>query len=823
MKIRKEEKMNGNEGKTSQMDTAQGRREYAEETQEQPLRAEEKRGVAFFEQLFFGLMYAIWGYLLGGALLPFGARPLGIALLCGTDRRIFYVYAGLCLSAWQTEERILLISVYSAALLIRLLVRFALDTPWSAREGEEMGERTLGEVYPILFSEHVSLRMATSCIAAFAVGVYRLTEGGFLYYDLYGTLLGCIAAPAAVLLFTGFFSGEKVGDYRKMSGFLALAFALIWAVGDWKIYGISMAAFGCMFVTLYVTRKSGIVMGMVTGTVCGLAVTPQLAPLFAFSSLCSGLLFPISVFFAAVTAFSVGIAWGLYVSGIGVLNGLLAALLASVLLFAVLDKLFFSAEKAQEDTEVIGREKEAGYVCEPLAEKDLNGVRLNDTHRTVKELCESFSSLSEVFLTMSQRMRTPNSGDLRRICDNAFDASCASCSEKGKCWGERYHKTASEVGALSLALHQKGQVDREDAERSLKERCSRLPEILEEINHNAALHSKQILQGDRTEIFALDYAALSELLSSAMVRGKSEYECQEELTRRLCESLTELDSGLTGACVYGGRMARILIRGQDSRAMVRSKARIAEAVRRVCPFSVNEGEICDGDELCMEFEQTEALSVTYAQRIARAENEERYCGDTAGMFKNGEARFYAFISDGMGSGQEAALTSGISALFLKKLLSSGNSCETALKMLNGFLRNRGSGSLHECSATVDLMELDLMEGNASFYKSGAAPTYVFRDGSLFKIRSRTVPVGIIQELDTRRIGFHVGEGDVIVMVSDGVTQGKEECPWLFDLLRSQGENVSAERLADLIVKYAKEEGSTDDISVLVVKVGERAN
>ena len=141
-------------------------------------------------------------------------------------------------------------------------------------------------------------------------------------------------------------------------------------------------------------------------------------------------------------------------------------------------------------------------------------------------------------------------------------------------------------------------------------------------------------------------------------------------------------------------------------------------------------------------------------------------------------------------------------------------------MLNGFLRNRGSGSLHECSATVDLMELDLMQSRASFYKSGAAPTYVFRNGSLFKLRSHTVPVGIIRELDTRRIGFDVSPGDVIVMVSDGVTQGKEDCPWLFDLLRSQGEDASPDRLADLIVKYAKGEGGTDDISVLIIKVGE---
>ena len=147
----------------------------------------------------------------------------------------------------------------------------------------------------------------------------------------------------------------------------------------------------------------------------------------------------------------------------------------------------------------------------------------------------------------------------------------------------------------------------------------------------------------------------------------------------------------------------------------------------------------------------------------------------------------------------------------------------ALNMLNEFLRNRGSSSLHECSSTIDLLSLDLLHAKAYFYKCGAAPTYIFRDGNLFKIRSHTVPLGIIAEADTRKLELSVSAGDVIVMVSDGVTQSKEECPWLFDLLRSQSQQASVERLADLIVKYAKGEGCSDDISVLVTKIVEPQN
>ena len=93
-----------------------------------------------------------------------------------------------------------------------------------------------------------------------------------------------------------------------------------------------------------------------------------------------------------------------------------------------------------------------------------------------------------------------------------------------------------------------------------------------------------------------------------------------------------------------------------------------------------------------------------------------------------------------------------------------------------------------------------------------------RDGSLFKLRSKTLPVGILKEMDTKRITFDVRSGDVVVMVSDGVTQGREECPWLFDLLRNNAENAGIERTADLVVQYAKSEGASDDLSVLILKI-----
>lgn len=768
--------------------------------------------------LFFGAVYALWGYLAGGVALPFAAKPFGVALLCASDRRVLWILAGLCASAWFDERRLFLLIVYGGAVLCRLLVRFALDAPWSEEENAEAGEKRISEVWHLFFSEHISLRAATAAIAVFAVGLDRLIRGGFLYYDLYGTMLSVIAAPTAVLLFSGFFSDTAAGYWRRQAGLLSIAFVLLLAAKGMTLYGVSLGALGCMLLTLYLTRKQGILSGVIGGTVTGLALSVSLAPLFAFSALAAGLLYAVAPVLALTAACSVSIAWGFYTQGIGALTGLAPALFGACVLFGVLDKLFFSAkakeaEATEESAKAIPREETVALVAEASGAQTL---RLADTHRRIKLLCEGFSSLSEVFWGLSRRMQSPTEADLRQICDRAFEDSCATCAERSACWGERYHLSAGELNTLSAILHRNGHLTTSDAPRDLSARCDRLPDILEEINHRATRRAGELLQGDRTEVFAQDYESISEILAAAMVEQTGEYEIDEDTSRRLCEALSDPALGVCGVCALGKGRRRIALSLSRTQGIDRDRiCRKAEAILGV-PLRIGEGS----EETTLVLEEAQTLAVSCAKRTLCAEGEEQYCGDTVNLFRDPDGTFYALINDGMGSGREAAMTSGISGLFLRRMIGAGIPCETALKMLNGFLRNRGSGSLHECSSTVDLMELDLLRGRASFYKSGAAPTYVFRSGSLFKLRSHTVPVGIIKQTDMKRIRFEVAAGDVVVMISDGVTGGREECPWLFDLLRSQGDSASAERLADLIVKYAKGEGCRDDLSVLIVKIKE---
>ncbi len=225
------------------------------------------------------------------------------------------------------------------------------------------------------------------------------------------------------------------------------------------------------------------------------------------------------------------------------------------------------------------------------------------------------------------------------------------------------------------------------------------------------------------------------------------------------------------------------------------------------PYTDYEEYEMEGDDIRVE--------VTDAPPDANGSGDGGVCGDAIVSFEAGE-KFYMLISDGMGSGREAALTSGVCATLLRRLLESGAGLETALKMLNNILR----AGERECSATVDIAEIDRITGEAKFVKSGAAPSFVLRGGSIFRLQSKTVPIGILRALDAEMIRFDVQPGDRVVMVSDGAARSYEEVPWLLDMMTTDEVILkgSPKEAAAKIVREALRRGSADDITAGVICV-----
>ena len=786
------------------------------------------------------ILFALLGYLSARAALPFGALPFGVALLSAADLRALPVFVGLCIAALEGSNSFLIIGIYGVALCLRLLATLLIDNKKTQNtpKGNETGFKTL------YFRESVALKMAVAAISAFLLSSVEIFLSGFLYYDIFGMLISVAVAPVSTLFLSYAFSneGKLVGeplkrgeiyarelqnkDMRKAVGWAAICLLAVFTLKGNILYGISLSAFTAMVATLFFSRTKGMIFGGVTGLLCGLVYMPALSPIFIFTAFASGVLFPISVSLAVWSSFIIGVAWGFYTQGISALSGLFPALVASALLFGVADKLFIAPKlKAKDDVKSAERkaEKELPRIV-TLPDSALDEVRLDNSKQKIKSLCETLSSLSESFSVSGDTRFRGLAEDYEEICRRAFESSCVSCGERSSC-GEGAAISGEALG-LSRVLLRNRAVCMSDAGRRLSMGCQRLPDIIDEINHNASLAARRSYERDRSEIFALDYAAIANLLAESQVDEGDEIKADRELGERLCLALSRADfsEAISGAAVFGRRRKRVTIEG--------NKETLGEKLSEIVALSEGalgikidkkSARIREVESCRLYLSEAEAISVSFAIRTSVAEDEAEICGDSARCFFDNDGHFYACISDGMGSGRRAAAVSEICAEFLEKMLSGSStvSCRSpkaALGMLNGFLQSKNFGSEKECSATVDLLELDTVRSQAYFCKCGAAPTYVFRDNNLMKLRSGTMPIGIIDEVDCRVVKFGIDRGDLIIMVSDGVSQSREECPWLYDLLCHTVSGDRLENIAERIIKNARTHGSRDDISVCVVRV-----
>ena len=173
------------------------------------------------------------------------------------------------------------------------------------------------------------------------------------------------------------------------------------------------------------------------------------------------------------------------------------------------------------------------------------------------------------------------------------------------------------------------------------------------------------------------------------------------------------------------------------------------------------------------------------------------------------------LSDGMGTGHEAAEDSVLAIRLLGQLLRGGFDPDAALHITNTALLLR---SAQESLVTVDAAQIDLYTGTAELCKSGAAPTFYRKKGRAQMLESRSLPAGIVGGIEPARQTLQLGDGDMLLLVSDGVTASGTD--WVLAELE-QGSGLSAEEMAQRIAEQAhlrRIDGYEDDITVLCCRL-----
>ncbi len=181
---------------------------------------------------------------------------------------------------------------------------------------------------------------------------------------------------------------------------------------------------------------------------------------------------------------------------------------------------------------------------------------------------------------------------------------------------------------------------------------------------------------------------------------------------------------------------------------------------------------------------------------------------------------YSALSDGMGIGRKANEESKVAISLLEKLMEANIDKDIILKTINSVLRTKSND---EIFTTLDLSFIDLYLGKLQMIKTGAPATFIKKKDRVEIINSRTLPVGILKEIDFNLYEEYIEDGDIIIMVSDGVLDANRYIDnsevWLKDII-TKIDSINPQVIANEIIKEASNVvlNTRDDMTVLVTKV-----
>ena len=467
----------------------------------------------------------------------------------------------------------------------------------------------------------------------------------------------------------------------------------------------------------------------------------------------------------------------------------------------------------------------------------LKGENLKENYiYNVKELFnEKLSGFSQLLLDMRRTLENLADNDKLRmktkssaLVENLADRVCSACDMRNMCWKRESYYTYAAFSEL-IEGYESG---RKSIPSELERKCvkrSYLIENTEDIMKNYIIDEmwRKSLSECR-EYLASQIGNIAYSVDEMTKNMDVDIQFDKYVEKDLRRILNKNNIKYSNVFCYNNRKDRSVIKlslnpcGGKHKCIKEILPLINSVTGKVMCVS-NDG--CDIDsctKTCtLTLEETPKYHIaSYVGRICK--DGEKLNGDSYIFDKMKDGTYVTLISDGMGSGPEACQESSAAVELIQKFLKTGFTEINAINTVNSLMTIKFSEN--EKFSTVDLNSIDLYSGKADFMKVGAVPSFIKSKDKVDVIKSKTLPIGVLDKVDVDIIKKQVGNGDIIVMLSDGVLDYNSDAAgkvdWVLNYLKESKYN-NPEELCQDIISRAKELSNgkvKDDMTVVVSKV-----
>lgn len=439
----------------------------------------------------------------------------------------------------------------------------------------------------------------------------------------------------------------------------------------------------------------------------------------------------------------------------------------------------------------------------------------------MERFAQALREIGETTREVSRKLNSMHLCSVEDVWQHTLDTVCRKCPRRYRCWQSEFDQTMDAVNNCMLILRREGQLESGQIPAPLREVCRAPDEVAAALTAGYVRYQAEL--GSRRKVSQIrgvvtdQFEGLAMLVEELSGRWES-YCCRDsrlEEKAQSCLTAQGLDPG--EICCSLDRENRLLMDCEINPLKLPRLDKTALALEM-------------GELLGRELELPQVRTVgghVYLSWQERAvymvdlgssqltETGSKITGDAYRNLTTDTGRFVLILSDGMGTGGNAAVDSAMTSDLLRRLLEAGVGCDAALKIVNSALLLKSG---EETLATADVAAVDLFTGRAEFYKAGAAPTFLVKNGRAGYVQSDSLPAGILEGAAFEKSSLTLREGDRLVLVSDGVTATGAD--WVKSQLEA-GASSSPQQLAESLAKTARERqqpGREDDITVLVAEL-----
>ncbi|MCL5290295.1 MAG: stage II sporulation protein E [Bacillota bacterium] len=622
---------------------------------------------------------------------------------------------------------------------------------------------------------------------------------------------------------------------RAMTGetafcFLVLVAGIIAGTGGLEYEAVSLRGVISRLMILLGALIGGAGMGAATGAVMGVipglafVVAPVIVGAYSFAGVLAGAVKRFGKIAVAAGFLLGNIVLSVYVSNYGDLTGVLTETVIATLLF-----LLFPAgllEKIKEHLPKLNKEPPQTVPLQNTRLRELTVDRIRNWASIFTELSRSFEQVS----TTVQQSQEEHG--LQQLFSEVSKKVCDGCALHRTCWERDFYRTCQSMLDMLSTVELQGKITIDDLAEDLKKRCARLKEmsitltcLYETYKVNNYWHRRLL---ESRELVSEQLKGVSQIMENMSGELEFDVELDGEIDAALRHRFDRL--GIPIEDLYtlhkeDGLMEVGLIK-PACRGEMECRFTVAPVVSKVVGRTFNVAstncQLRAGEDKCS-FKLYPALKYNLDIGIAKiGKDGNAICGDSHSVLQLKEGRMALLLSDGMGTGPKAAKESGTIVTLLEHLLESGFGQDLAVKTVNSIMMLRYT---EESFSTVDLAVIDLYTANGTFLKIGAVPSYIVRGRRVGIVKANSLPVGVVENLQFASVNRMLEEGDLLVMVSDGVLDAcrgtdADQDQWMTVILQNLGK-MGAQEAAEVILESAQNAAGgrvPDDMTVITARL-----